>query len=134
MIAFRYIVRLVLSGIPRDYWFLEFSNLAVDPMYVELAKKYCAYIQNFLRKGMGLMFLGPNVIGETSLMCEIGKHTIVNGVPVRYFTLPQYITAFQTNDTMALQEMEEGKLLLIDELDNNYIKMRSDFVIGISDS
>ena len=133
MIAFRYIVRLCQAGIPIDYWFLEIETLQVEDVFKAVVSRYCDNISVAVQKGMGLLFLGPNGIGKTTLMCEVGKQAIVSGISVNYFTLPRYITAIQKGDAVMKAECEKGTVLLIDELDKKYMKSGSDFVLKTVD-
>jgi len=133
MVVFQYLRELLKAGIPQGYWSLTFVELEIDEAYKELVKVYLDNLHNAISKGLGMIFLGPNGIGKTSLMCEIGKEAIIKHYDVRYFTLTQYIRAVQTGDEEARADMERGKLLLVDELDKQYIKPGSDFVVKTLD-
>ena len=133
MVAFRYIVRLCQAGIPVDYWFLEMETLRVEDVFKTVVSRYCENISVAVQKGMGLLFFGPNGIGKTTLMCEVGKYAIVSGISVNYFTLPKYITAIQKGDAVTKTACEAGTVLLIDELDKKYMKSGSDFVLKTVD-
>ena len=90
MLIFQYIIHLTEARIPEDYWALSLDNLEqVDPEFTEFVGYYCGRIHRAAKKGLGILFLGSNGIGKTSMMCEIGKEAIVQGYKVRYLTAHQ---------------------------------------------
>lgn len=133
MIVFRYLMELIVSNIPSDYWHLSIDDLEIDKVYKDTVHTYVDNLSTAIQRGMGLAFMGPNGVGKTSLMCEVGKEAIVQGYQVRYFTLASYITAIQKNDDATLEDYDRGQVLLIDELDKKYQKRGSDFVIKALD-
>lgn len=133
MIVLRYLMDLVVANIPADYWRLSLAMLEIPQVYKDSVTFYLERFAVAMQKGLGLVFLGPNGVGKTSLMCEIGKAALVRGYDVRYFTLSHYITAIQKNLTEELEDMERGQLILIDELDKKYIKRGSDYVVKTLD-
>jgi DNA replication protein DnaC len=118
MILFRYLKELVKSKIPRlPYWILSLENLQIDKSVKNFSKMYVKNIHRAVDGGLGALLYGPNGVGKTSVMIEIGKEAIVNGYSVRYFTLASYIdSVFQKNSEL-VDEYESGDVLLIDELD-----------------
>lgn len=128
MIVFKYVIELVNAGIPQDYWSLTIDALHVDDGHKAMVKLFLENLQQAKDKGMGLVFLGPNGTGKTSMMCEIGKAALAARYKVRYFTLSQYVTTFQKDNLLLREYLESGDVLLIDELDKKYIKTGSEFV------
>lgn len=129
MVVFHYLNRLIESYIPRDYWWLSLDHLTdVDSVY----RKFCRWFLRRLPKAMdnalGVMFLGPNGIGKTSMQCVIGKEAVVLGYEVRYLTAQQYIESRKSDDKSLSEYAEQGDLILLDELDKVYIANRSNFV------
>lgn len=130
MVVFHYLNVLIESRIPRDYWWLGLDDLTdVGDEY----KKFCRWFMKRLPKAvsnaLGVVFLGPNGIGKTSMQCAIGKEAAVLGYSVRYFTAQQYIESRKAGDDKSLTEyFEQGQVILLDELDKVYIANRSTFV------
>lgn len=126
MSVFRYVKALTVAGIPIAYWHLRLQDLT------DVAKEYRGFVENYLRHlksaadhALGIFFLGANGIGKTALMCEIGKHAIVRGFSVKYFTAQQYINACRVD---AVEEFTTSKMLLLDEVEKAYIKEGSTYV------
>jgi IstB-like ATP binding protein len=129
MTVFHYLNCLIESGIPRDYWWLTIDELEIDEDYKALCHWYTKRLQQAFEHGLGMMFLGPNGIGKTSMQCALGKEAIVKGYTVKYFTAQQYIEATKnTEDVSLLKEYEDGDFILLDEMDKVYIKSRSNYV------
>lgn len=128
MTVFHYLNFLIESKIPRDYWWLPIDDLQVASEYKKLCKWYSAKLKKAASGGLGILFLGPNGIGKTSMQCYIGKEAVINGYSVQYFTAQQYIESRKMLDTTLSNEYENAKFLLLDELDKVYIKARSNFV------
>lgn len=130
MTVFHYLNALIESRIPKDYWWLNLDDLEdVDEDY----KKFCRWFMRRLPKAtanaLGIMFLGANGIGKTSMQCAIGKEAVVSGYSVRYFTAQQYIESRKVSDDRTLTEyLESADVILLDELDKVYIANRSTFV------
>lgn len=130
MTVFHYLNALIESRIPKDYWWLNLDDLdEVDEDY----KKFCRWFMKRLPKAtanaLGVMFLGANGIGKTSMQCAIGKEAVVMGYSVRYFTAQQYIESRKSSDDKSLTDyLERADIILLDELDKVYIANRSTFV------
>jgi DNA replication protein DnaC len=122
-----YLTELIEAGIPRAYWWLSISDLNIDPDVVGMVKNYIKKIRHAVRNGLGLMFMGANGVGKTSLMSAIGKAAVVTGHRVKYFTAQQYIEAKKTSDEL-VEEFESAKVILLDELDKVYVKSGSNYV------
>jgi len=133
MVVLRYLMELVVANIPADYWGLSIAELEIDQAYKDTVSFYLQHLATAVEKGRGLTFLGPNGVGKTSLMCEIGKAALVAGYSVRYFPLSLYITALQKERVAEIEDMESGRILLIDELDKKYRKAGSDYVVKMLD-
>lgn len=127
MIAFHYLNALIEAKIPRDYWWLNLDDLEVDEGYKKFCRWFIKRIPQATAHALGIMFLGPNGIGKTSMQCAIGKEAIVQGYKVQYFTAQQYIEARKTDEELA-SEFESADLILLDEMDKVYIKARSNYV------
>jgi DNA replication protein DnaC len=129
MVIFHYLNTLIEAKIPREYWWLPIDDLQVAPEYKKLCKWYSARLENAASGGLGVLFLGPNGIGKTSMQCYIGKEAVINRYSVQYFTAQKYIESRKMDDSTLSEEYENAKFLLLDELDKVYIKNRSNFVV-----
>lgn len=129
MTVFHYLNALVEARIPRDYWWLGIDDLEIDEDYRTFCHWYNKQMDNAAQHALGVLFLGPNGIGKTSMQCAIGKEAIVQGYSVRYFTAQQYIEATKADgDPSLLEDYESAKFILLDEMDKVYIKARSNYV------
>ena len=128
MIVFHYLNALIEAKIPRDYWWLAIEDLEIDPELKTFCSWYAKRIDKAILNSLGILFLGPNGIGKTSMQCAIGKAGIVSGYNVQYFTAQQYIESRKAKDDILTKEYESGQIILLDELDKVYIKSRSDYV------
>jgi len=128
MIVFHYLNFLIETKIPRDYWWLAIDDLEMDKGFKSFCHWYNKRIDKAVLNSLGVLFLGPNGIGKTSMQCAIGKEGVVNGYNVQYFTAQQYIESRKANDDILTKEYESGQIILLDELDKVYIKSRSDYV------
>lgn len=126
----RYLNVLIESKIPTEYWELDLDSLTEvkPPQIISAVKLYIDKLKNATQKSLGMLFMGPNGRGKTSIQCAIGKSAIVKGYAVQYFTAQQYVEAVKGKDQALLQEYESGKILLLDELDKVYVAKGSNFV------
>lgn len=127
MRVFLYLMELVKSKIPMDYWGLTLNELQVDEEYRIFVEFYLERLDKALARALGVIFFGTNGIGKTSLMCEIGKAVITHGRRVQYFTVQQYIDGIK-GDSPIIQEYINADMILLDEMDKVYIKKGSSFV------
>ncbi len=134
MKLYLYVMELVIAGIPQRYWLLDLWELNVDDAYIQFVD---TYIENIIRaktNGLGMIYFGANGTGKTSIMCEIGKHAIINGYKTSYFTSQQYVdtksgSKKDPETLLVLDEYENAEVILLDELDKVYIKSGSAFVV-----
>ena len=126
----RYLNRLIEAKIPIEFWELSFDDLTeVRPeKLVDASRHYVSKLRVAVKKSLGMLFMGPNGRGKTSLQCAIGKEAIVRGYSVQYFTAQQYIEAVKVKDSELLEEYESGQIILFDELDKVYLAKGSNFV------
>jgi len=123
-----YLCGLIESKIPRDYWWLNVDDLEVDEKFKKLSRWFVSRLGNAVENGLGLLFMGTNGIGKTSMQCAIGKEAVVAGYTVQYYTAQQYIEACKSKDPTILTEYESAQIILLDELDKVYVSKGSDFV------
>lgn len=127
MIVFLYLIELVKSKIPMDYWRLTLDDLQVKRQYKQFVNYYIERMDKAVRRSLGVILFGANGIGKTSLMCEIGKEAVVRGYRVQYFTVQQYIDAVK-GDSPIVKEYSDTNVILLDEVDKVYIKKGSSYV------
>lgn len=129
MSVFHYLNGLIEAGIPRDYWWLGIDDMEIEEGYRKICRWYNKRMDKAVQHALGILFLGANGIGKTSMQCAIGKEAVVQGYNVQYFTAQQYIEARKDNDDdTLLKEYESGQFILLDEMDKVYIKAKSNFV------
>ena len=126
----RYLNYLIEAKIPTEYWDLALADLtAIRPQQlIVVAQRYIDKLKVATRKSLGMLLMGPNGRGKTSLQCAVGKAAITKGYTVQYFTAQQYVEAVKSKDMDLLEEYESGKIILFDELDKVYIAQKSNFV------
>jgi DNA replication protein DnaC len=129
----RYLNYLIEAKIPTEYWDLTLDDLtSVKPQQlIAVAQRYIDKLKIATRKSLGMLLMGPNGRGKTSLQCAIGKSAVTQGYSVQYFTAQQYVEAVKSKDVELLEEYESGKIILFDELDKVYIAQKSNFVAKI---
>lgn len=120
-----YLGNLIEVGIPEHYWALGLKEMTIAPQYKKLVQWYNSRMERAAAKGLGLVFLGSNGIGKTSLMCEIGKEAVVNGYKVRYLTVQAYVDSVRVEPI----DLSDAKFVLLDELDKVYIAKVSDYAV-----
>jgi len=107
----------VLAGIPKTYWPLTLETLEVEEFYKDTVRQYASNLDQALANALGIVFMGSNGIGKTSMMIEIGKAAITEHFGVRYLTLSQYLTAALGKNEELLEDIDASDFILLDELD-----------------
>ena len=127
MIIFRYLSKLIKSGIPTEYWNLSFDELKIDTSIKNKLDIYINNIRKAKQKGLGVIFQGNNGVGKTSISCEIGKIAIIAGFSVKYFTLSNYINSVFTKlpERDIITYYKSSDFLIIDEIDKCNSKVRN---------
>jgi len=128
MVVFHYLNSLIEVKISREYWWLGLDNMEIAEEYKTLCRWYNERMGNAVQHGLGVLFIGPNGVGKTSMQCAIGKEAVVQGYNVQYVTAQQYIEASKDKDTTFLHEIESGQMILLDEMDKVYITQSSNYV------
>jgi len=137
MVVFKYIKQLMNADIASPYWKLKLEQLEIREVYKTLIGEYCNNLENAKDKSLGFLFEGPNGVGKTACLAEIGKQGIVRGYRVLYLTAERYIAeisnmrrdaASLTAHELYQQKIEKADILLFDELDKAYIREDSSFV------
>lgn len=112
------------SGIPSDYWSLEFHHAGKgsNDRSVEHCKNYIAKLKKKTKKNLYLY--GLNSTGKTTAMCAIGKEAIREGLKVRFTQAAYLLNILQKTSGYGSDEIYESEkkklincdLLLVDEL------------------
>lgn len=112
------------SGIPTDYWNLEFHHAGkgANQRVVELCKNYIYRLKRKSKKNLYLY--GLNSTGKTTAMCAIGKEAIREGFKVKFLQASNVLNLLQKTSGYGVDEFYETEkrkldsyhLLLIDEL------------------
>jgi len=128
--VFSYIKELVYAELPRTYWTFKLAELRVEDSYKKFIHLYFENLDNALIQALGIIFLGPNGVGKTAMMCEIGKEAIVRGVVPYYITTQRYINLAMSMNQRTIENPinNDAKIVLLDEVDKAYIKEGSDYV------
>lgn len=130
MYVFEFLMELTISRIPKTYWTLGLRDLeSVASEYKKFVKYFLSKFDRAVENSLGVLFLGPNGVGKTSLQSIIGKEAIGLGYSVRYVTLEQYLSELRRMDESSdlLKGLEQADVILLDELDKAYVKRGSDF-------
>lgn len=124
-----YVCDLIESTIPRNYWWLDLEGLEVAEEYKKFIIWFITRLDKAVTNGLGILFMGANGIGKTSMQCAIGKEAVVQGFKVRYYTAQQYLEAKKSKDENKIKDMESAQIILLDELDKVYISKGSNYVM-----
>ena len=82
-------LKMIRSGIPREFWHIEFDNFLGNSDKLKLVKKYCKKINVARDEGFGFLLFGKNGVGKTSLIMLILKEALRNGYSAFYISLPR---------------------------------------------
>jgi len=127
--VYSYIKDLTSASIPRTYWTFKLAELNVDEAHKRFLKMYFENFENASMQALGFIFLGPNGVGKTAMMCEVGKEALVRGMGVFYTTAQKYISLSYRDDRLkSILLGPDIQVILLDEVDKAYIKEGSDFV------
>jgi DNA replication protein DnaC len=126
--VFRYIKKLYLAGVPKQYWDLKLEDLQVKKERKEQVKRYLENGDNAIVKGLGFLFSGESGVGKTALVVEILKHFIVEGYEVLYTTAAKVLEqVMQDGMNFDASSFLKYSAVAIDELDKLYFKQSSEF-------
>lgn len=113
------------SSIPKDYWDLDFSDVAMgtNKDVVDKCEEYCNSLGNKTVK-KSLYLYGENSSGKTTAMCSIGKCCIKRGLKIKFIlssdllSLLQKTSGYSVNSDLENEKsnLESCDVLLIDEL------------------
>jgi len=128
--AFKWLVHLVGSNIPKDYWTLELSELEIPDSIKGVVIEGLNNYEAMMEQGLGFIFTGTNGIGKTSLLCEIGKFFLRKYKKVFYTLGDQLVRSAMNPDLLnTTYDWDYFDVILIDEFEKIYIKAQSDYSI-----
>jgi len=121
-----YILDLIKSNIPSDYWNLSLKGLKVEKDVKNEVQYYIEHIDNAIEKGIGLFFTcNTRGVGKTSLACEIAKEAIVKRYDVYYNLMQSIVSDKFTDNQEIIQKIKNSELIIIDEMDKVAMKKES---------
>lgn len=133
--------QMIRANIPKEFWHISLDNFDGDANAMRLVEKYCNNLERVKDKGIGMMFLGQNGVGKTSLMVIIIKAAIEAGYKGFYITLPEIFKQLYLGwkDVGVLIELKkilyDTDFLAISELGKDYHRQGSElFMISEFDS
>lgn len=141
--------KYIRANIPKEFWNVSLDNFDGDPIALRLVEKYCSNLERARKLGIGMMFLGENGVGKTSLIMSILKSSIKQGYRAFYITLPElfkhlylgwkHIEAqielrniLQNTDFLAVSELgkdyhrQGSELFMVSEFDSFFRERRGD--------
>jgi len=132
MKIFSYIIDLVKSNIPIDYWNLSLNKLEINEKHKTKVEKYIHKIDNAIQKGIGMYFFSnTRGVGKTSLACEIAKEAIRKRYVVYYNLLQVIISDKFTDNQEIIEKIKDADLVVIDEIDKVAMKKESNLSFQI---
>lgn len=108
--------------VPRDFWTVTADDVKHNKVAFDTSvKTYVGGLKRALKRGYGLMFLGPNGVGKTMFVSYVLVETIRRGRTAYYTTLPQldYDLKRGFNDDKARERLDwllTSDFLAIDEV------------------
>jgi len=128
--VFMFLKELVYARIPQEYWHLKFRKLELDKLVRMEFNRYFGDFEIAFEKGLGFCMMGTNGTGKTSLLAEIGKFSVREGINTIYTTAQDYINYKMLNDYDNIERIENADVILFDEIDKPYQKKGSDYVLS----
>lgn len=125
MKIFTYLSNLYYSQIPIDYWELDLNQLSVKISYKKFINDFINNIDNALKQGLGIVFMGDKGVGKTSLMCEVGKYAIANRYSVFYEVSQNIVDDRFTETKEKTNRIMNSHLVIIDELERIMMRKES---------
>lgn len=108
----KYSLMLEWSGIPRNYWDLEFKDYKGDLSRKELAiaESFAKNVTHEKVKNTNLYIWGPNSGQKTMIACAIGKEAIKQDLYVQFILAGDLIDSLMKNQGYNKDEEENEKL------------------------
>ena len=100
------------SGIPKNYWDLDFRDYKGDISrgQVEIAQAFAKNITHEKVKNTNLYLWGPNSSQKTMIACAIGKEAIRQGLYVQFILAGDLIDALMKNQGYGRNEEENQRI------------------------
>jgi DNA replication protein DnaC len=113
------------SAMPRRCYGMNFDNFAVSDnnrAAYELARKYEAGFEEYVKRGVGLYIYGPYGVGKTHLAASIALNLMYREIPCAFTTAEDIFSvvklAYDDKESKydALEDFTDKDLLVIDDL------------------
>jgi DNA replication protein DnaC len=118
----------IFAKIPIAYRDTNLDNLRSQKIKPAI-KQVNEYINNFndyLNKGIGIFFYGPNGSAKTYLACHILTHAIISGYSGLFLPLFEIIDKFVADKQKILIAIEKTNILVLDDIGFIYRSPTSD--------
>lgn len=103
--------------IPKRYWNSKISKIA-DPKTKAYVEKYVRDIDDMMDAGIGLMMMGHNGTGKTSIACSIAKRARMTGATVIFTSAASLMETLldRGGDRDMIGKVRDYDLLVLDDL------------------
>lgn len=128
---------LIEANIGEDYWECDFKNFEGPEKALEASKLYLKKLEEMKEKGIGLLYVGPNGPGKTTLAMTVLKYLARARWDVYAISLGELVIDIQKgwkdeNDELS-QRCREADFLLIDDVGKEH-RGASQFVQTVFDN
>jgi len=94
-------------NIGRRYFGASLADIQTDEQHYDVLKRYCSKIHRVRRRGIGLLFFGPNSGGKTYGATCILKHAVSAGYSA-YCVMAADLTDIVVNNKVFEEDVAEG--------------------------
>jgi len=115
------------ANIPKEYWHLDMEDFKGDKKSLKEINEYIQYIDNYYKKGIGLLLWGTHGTGKTFCTIHVLKEAIKKHYRnVRFTCLSDIVSLFTAswyNDNEKKEfynKMMETQFLVIDDVGKEY--------------
>lgn len=134
-------VHMYQANIGEDYWSCNFANFEGPLKAREVSKKYLDNLGEMKEKGIGLLYVGPNGPGKTTLAMIVMKYLVRAGWNIYCTSLGEVVENIQRgwgnqDDGEAsefIRRCREADFLLIDDVGKEH-RGRTGFVQTVFDN
>ena len=126
-----YYAGLAAANVPSDYWFLDESEFEGDKLGLNTVKKYINSIDNALKQGLGITFLGSYGRGKTFLSILIIKAAVVKQHSAFMITMAELIKfiqgGFEDEEKVDFynNKIKKVEFLCVDDLGKEYRNLKN---------
>ena len=127
------------ANIPKEYWYFSLEDFKGDQRALKEVQEYVTYIDNYIKKGIGLFLWGSHGTGKTFLAAYVLKEAIKKGFKnVRFTCLSDIVSQFTASWYSDVDQKEfynkmlDTQLLVIDDVGKEY-KAKSNLAESVFD-